>query len=92
MEKSKEILWSLIPLHSKAIRENLWFYCSYQSLWFSPKEIKSEWDHGCFIWGPQNWQLRDPKEYLKETKEQLEENIKNLKTKVISLEARIKNG
>ena len=62
----KEILTLLEPLFEKAEKENLWFYAAYQHLWFSPKELKQRHKSGQFIWGPSNWDLRDPVEHLKE--------------------------
>jgi hypothetical protein len=64
-KQTKEILDGLQPLFDKAEKEGLWFYCSYQQLWFSPNELKNEQSNGRFLWGAVNWQLRDPHEKLK---------------------------
>lgn len=55
----------LIALFVRARAEGLWFYSSYQDLWFSPDELTAEHAAGRFRWGPENWQLRPPAEYLK---------------------------
>ncbi len=56
------ILESLAPLFKRADAEGLWFFCSYQGLWFSPDELRSKQADGKFLWGAVNWTLRDPKE------------------------------
>ena len=68
MSKKEEILKSLEPLFQEAKNKGFWFYSSYQSIWFSPKELQSEHESGTFIWGAVNWQLRDPKDHIKELK------------------------
>jgi hypothetical protein len=60
------------PLFEEARRTGLWFHCSYQDLWFSPDELRSEHAKGSFRWGPSNWTLRDPKEMLVSAKKELE--------------------
>jgi hypothetical protein len=59
-EQGKLALKELEPLFERAEKEKLWFYSSYQGLWFSPKELKEEHENGKFIWGAGNWQLLDP--------------------------------
>lgn len=76
MEMSELILKDLEPLYEKAEQEGLWFYCSYQQLWFSPKELRDEQKNGKFVWGVPNWQLRNPNERLTEL-ERLRNNIDN---------------
>lgn len=61
-----EILRSLEPLFAEAQQTGKWFYCNYQGLWFSPAELKTEHGRGKFVWGVENWTLRDPKERLDE--------------------------
>jgi hypothetical protein len=62
--EAKKIIESLQPLFDKAEAEGLWFYTSYQNLWFSPKELKQQQSLGGFIWGANNWKLRKPEEKL----------------------------
>ncbi|ATF13594.1 hypothetical protein A616_16890 [Brevibacillus brevis X23] len=53
-------------MFEEAEAKKLWFYCSYQGLWFSPSELKQAQNEGRFLWGAVNWQLRDPNEKLAE--------------------------
>jgi len=66
MDEKAKILNSLKYMFDVAEKEGLWFYCSYQDMWFSPKELKEEHANGKFIWGETNWMLRDPFEKLKQ--------------------------
>lgn len=54
----------LQPLIEEARRRRLWLYCRYQNLWFSPAELEAENANGKFRWGPVNFELRDPLEYV----------------------------
>ncbi len=64
--EKKDILLSLEPLFEKAEKEKLWFYCSYQALWITPKELRKYHNQGRFIWGTANWSLRNPMEKVVE--------------------------
>ncbi len=70
MTEKQVILNSLQPLFEKAEREGLWFNCSYQDLWFSPNELKKLHKENRFVWGAQNWSLRNPKERLNQLENQ----------------------
>lgn len=70
MSQTEEILKSLEPLFEQATRENKWFFCSYQALDFSPKELREAHKQGRFIWGPVNWKLIDPPK-LKSVEEEI---------------------
>lgn len=70
--ETKKILEELMPLFIKAENENLWFYSTYQHLWFSPKELRKEIEQGNYMWGAINWTLRSPFEKVKELKEKAE--------------------
>ena len=86
MENSKEsILESLEPLFERARREKKWFFCHYQELWFSPRELREKHSEGRFIWGVVNWDLRDPEELLIEWELNLEmakTQLKNFKERI----------
>lgn len=85
--KTNEILDGLKLLFEKAENENLWFYSTYQHLWFSPKELKEQQAKGRYIWDAINWTLRSPLEKLQEL-----ENKKDATTKEIeSFQKRILN-
>lgn len=61
---NKEYIRGLLQkLLEEALKEKKWFYLEYQDLYFSPREISDEWDHGRFIWGPANWELVYPPKY-----------------------------
>ena len=53
---------ALEPLFAEAGRTSRWFWARQYDLWFSPGELRAEHDRGKFIWGPPNWELRDPQE------------------------------
>jgi len=54
----------LAELFAEAERDGKWFHCTYQDLWFSPRELRKAQSEGRFRWGPVNWTLRDPQEYV----------------------------
>lgn len=66
--ETKTTLESLQPLFERAKREGLWFYTSYQDLWFAPDELEKQQKAGRFCWGAVNWKLRNPQERLNEFK------------------------
>lgn len=88
-QRKQNILEQLEPLFKEAEEKKLWFYSRYQSMWFSPEELRDHHEHGTFIWGPRNWKLRDPEERLNELYEErkiinrsirkLEKDIQKLK-------------
>jgi hypothetical protein len=69
MRERETILAMLSPLMERARKEGLWFHCGYQDMWFAPDELQKRWDRGELIWGPVNWELRDPKVLLEQAKE-----------------------
>ena len=56
---------------TRAEEHGLWFYSAYQSLWFSPRELRQANANGKFRWGPNSWELRDPQEFLTEQRTRL---------------------
>lgn len=88
MSQKEAILNELQPLFDQAKREGLWFFCNYQSLWFSPGELQREQARGSFVWGAVNWQLRDPAERLLELKSRQE----SAADEITRLEKRIAEG
>jgi len=62
MAARHEVAAQLEPLFQKAENEGLHFYSPYHQLWFSPAELRREQLEGNFIWGAENWKLRDPNE------------------------------
>lgn len=55
---------ALDALFVRARAENLWFFCRYQSIWFSPDELAAAHEDSRFLWGAASWELRDPQEGL----------------------------
>lgn len=64
------ILAGLEPMFKEAEAKGLWFYCSYQGMWFSPVELRAEHANGKFIWSDVNWRLRSPEEGLRELEDE----------------------
>lgn len=60
MNDRERILESLEPLFQEAEEKGLWFYTEYQSLWFSPKELRKQHEKGRFLLSPVSWRLRAP--------------------------------
>ncbi len=71
-DNTQEILETLTPLFERAEKDKLWFYTSYQMLWFSPKELRKQQAKGSFVWSVGNWQLRNPQERLNQLNNELE--------------------
>ncbi len=53
-------------MFEKARRDGLWFFSSYQRMWFSPSELERHQRNGRFRWGPVNWVLKNPQERILE--------------------------
>ncbi len=60
-------------LFREADEKGLWFWCAYQSLWFSPAELLLTQSEGKFRWGVENWTLRNPDEFIEEKRRALNE-------------------
>lgn len=66
----------LDAMFEKANKEKLWFFINSMAtgpMWFSPTELDAQQKNGKFIWGPLNWQLRNPREYLTHMQEAADE-------------------
>ena len=64
-EEARQVAEMLKPMFRRARAEKLWFFTGYQQMWFSPDELAAENSNGRLLWGPVNWELRDPLEGLK---------------------------
>lgn len=62
---------SLVPLFERAESQGLWFYHNSLAgeVWFHPEELKEHQEKGHYLWGAENWELRDPAERLKALRE-----------------------
>lgn len=67
-----EIADQLRGLIQQARSERKWLWCRYQDMWFSPDQLEEANRDGRFLWGPVNWQLRDPQERVDEARRRLE--------------------
>ena len=47
-------------LISEARETGLWLHCGYQDMWFTPDELEAANADDRFLWGPVNWQMRNP--------------------------------
>jgi hypothetical protein len=65
---NESVAESLRPLIGEARATGMWLYSQSLAgiLWFSPDELAAENAKGKFCWGPINWQLRHPQEYLRQ--------------------------
>lgn len=72
---------SLKPLFDRAERYGQWFHCSYQDIWLSPKQLRAEQAAGRYVWGAENWALRDPYDRIREAEQVLvraQESLDNI--------------
>lgn len=79
---------SLAPLFERADREGLWFTCTYQSLWFSPAELRAQHAKGSFLWDARNWSLCNPQDLVT----QLQSRADAAREEVAKLKLRIAKG
>ena len=63
----------LRPLIAQARAEGKWLYCRYAQVWFSPNDLVRDNRNGSFCWGPDNFELRHPAEYLVEKEAKVRE-------------------
>lgn len=70
--REKTVKEELAELLDQADREGLWLFTSYQQMWFSHADLRAQNDAGRFLWGPANWQLRDPAELIAQKEQALE--------------------
>ena len=75
----------LRPLIQEAKDRKMWLHTYYQDIWFSPDELEAMNKEGRFLWGPVNWELRNPKERV----EILKRGIHNAKKELDSFEKRL---
>lgn len=71
-ETQKSVGALLKPLIEQAREQGLWLHCRYQNIWMSPDDLERENTAGRFLWGPVNWILRDPQEYVAQARLEVE--------------------
>ena len=64
IDEAQAVKAGMAPLFHEARAKKLWFFTSYQQIWFSPEELAAQHAVGKFLWGAANWRLRDPVEAL----------------------------
>ncbi len=65
------ILMSLGTLYQDAEENDLWFYhhsSDEGEVWCSPEYLRLMQSKGELIWGPEHWELRNPRGYLSNLK------------------------
>lgn len=61
--KKAVVLAALEPLIHEAEEKGLWLVALYDNgIWFNPAELRLANEEGKFVWGPDNFELRDPYE------------------------------
>lgn len=85
-DQKNEIISSLEPLFREANKTGKWFFSPYQAMWFSPRELRDAHARGRFVWGPVNWQLRDPRELLTDA----EKSLKDAEVRLERTKARLR--
>lgn len=65
---------ALDELFKRARKEHLWFFLGGLTgpIWFSPDELEAQQKEGKFIWGADNWRLRNPQERVQELTREIE--------------------
>jgi hypothetical protein len=63
---------TLTELINEARVKGKWLWCRYQDLWFSPEQLEAQNADGKFRWGVDNFELRDPQEYIEEARRRAE--------------------
>lgn len=61
------------PLIARAKAEGKMLFLPGYGRWFTPDGLSIQQEGGSFCWGPQNFALRDPAEWVEEAREKLAE-------------------
>lgn len=78
MKSTEVMIDEMEPMFAEAKKRRLWFYSAYQNLWWSPDELRTEQEAGRFRWGPANFKLRAPAEYIAERQRAVDEETRRL--------------
>ena len=87
-EEMNKIMVELESLCKQAEDNKQWLYNSYTDIWLSPNELRQNNREDSFLWGPPNWELRNPYEKLNEYAAQ----IRNIEGAKLAFNERIKNS
>lgn len=66
MSKTSDMDQQMRELIAQARAEKKWLWGGYHDIWFSPDQLEEQRRLGKFMWGPENWKLRDPTERIEE--------------------------
>ena len=89
-DNAKDILKTLEPLFTQAEKEGLWFISSYQSILFTPNELREAQAEGRFIWGFVNWKLINPQDEIDRLEKYKVSMIKNTNDEIEDIKQRMK--
>ena len=85
------VLFALNKLIDCAEAEGKWLHTNPRSklpaMWISPAELRRENEAGRLIWGPSNWVLRDPAEYVDEAQADVNRALAELERRKAAVEA-----
>ena len=89
------IRMSLAALYRDAEKNDLWFFHHSNDegeVWCSPEYLRLKQSQGELIWGPEHWELRNPKGYLSSLKLKAEKTIHeyNQMAERLKMETRLK--
>lgn len=87
MTTKDEVQALMHALLAEAKQSRKWLWNRLYDLWFSPNELIAAQADGKFCWGPSNWQLRDPRERIRE----LEENVRSARNELNEFTRRYMN-
>lgn len=85
------VLFSLDKLIDRAEAEGKWLHTNPRSklpaMWISPAELRRENTAGRLIWGPSNWVLRDPADYVAEAQADVDRALAELERRKAAVAA-----
>ena len=79
MDTKYSIELALQPMFEKAEKEHLWFWSERRGMWFSPQELRKEHSNGKYLWGPENWELKDPNVELNLMQTRIDNTLVNMR-------------
>lgn len=83
------VLFALNKLIDRAEAEGKWLHTSPRSklpaMWVSPADLRRENAAGRLIWGPSNWVLRDPAEYVAEAQADVDRALAELERRKVAV-------
>jgi len=62
MERTEEVLRDMV---AEAKTKDCLIYCHYQGIWWTPKEFEAQLDMKKFLWGIENFKLRNKEDKIR---------------------------